>query len=77
MDLALYEKKRFDKFVNLLFTAIIVALIMGPVMVLYAIRNLNGYLQNATAVIFAATFAMLCATATNAKRQEIFAVTAA
>ncbi|EXJ61643.1 hypothetical protein A1O7_02072 [Cladophialophora yegresii CBS 114405] len=77
MSISLYEKKRFNKFVNVLFTIIIVTLVMGPVMVLYTIRDANGYVRNATAVIFTASFALLCATATNAKRQEVFAVTAA
>lgn len=77
LKISLYEKTRFDTFVNILFTMVIVALIMGPVMVLYSLRNANGFLLNATAVVFTASFALLCSTATNAKRHEIFAVTAA
>jgi hypothetical protein len=77
LKISLYEKRRFNMFVNVLFTMIIVGLIMGPVMVLYSLRNANGFLLNATAIIFTASFALLCSTATNAKRQEIFAVTAA
>jgi hypothetical protein len=77
LDIVLYEAKRVGKVVNVVFTIIIVGLVMGPVLVLYRLRKENGYLLNASAVVFTAFFALLCSTATNAKRQEIFAVTAA
>jgi hypothetical protein len=46
-------------------------------MLLYFLRNRDGYLQNTTAMICTTLFALLCATATNAKKHEVIAVTAA
>ncbi|KEF56504.1 uncharacterized protein A1O9_06691 [Exophiala aquamarina CBS 119918] len=77
LSIELFEKRRFDAFVNFLFTLAVVASVMGPVMLLYFLRNRNGYIQNTTAMGCTAAFALLCATATNAKRHEVIAVTAA
>lgn len=77
LSLELFAKRRFDAFVNFSFTLIIVILVMGPVMLLYFLRNRDGYLQNATAMICTASFALLCSTATKAKKHELIAVTAA
>jgi len=77
LKIVLYEARRLGKVVNVVFTIIIVGIVMGPVLILYRLREENGYLLNAMAVTFTAFFALLCSTATNAKRQEIFAVTAA
>lgn len=77
LGVELFEKRRFDAFVNFLFTLAVVASVTGPVMLLYFLRNHNGYVQNATAMGCTTAFALLCATATNAKRHEVIAVTAA
>ncbi|KIW30876.1 uncharacterized protein PV07_02568 [Cladophialophora immunda] len=73
----LYERKRFNRVVGFLYTIAIVALIMGPVLVLYRLRHLDGYTQNLLAFAFTIAFALLCSTATAAKQHEIFGVTAA
>ncbi|OAP64163.1 hypothetical protein AYL99_00135 [Fonsecaea erecta] len=73
----LYERKRFNRVVGFLYTIAIVALIMGPVLVLYRLRHLDGYAQNLLAFAFTIAFALLCSTATTAKQHEIFGVTAA
>jgi hypothetical protein len=77
LDIELFAKRRFDAFVNFSFTLIIVMLVTGPVMLLYFLRRRDGYLQNATAMICTALFALLCSTATRAKKHEVIAVTAA
>ncbi|OAL17983.1 hypothetical protein AYO22_11139 [Fonsecaea multimorphosa] len=73
----LYERKRFNRVVGFLYTIVIVALIMCPVLVLYRLRHLDGYAQNLLAFAFTIAFALLCSTATAAKQHEIFGVTAA
>ncbi|KIW88393.1 uncharacterized protein Z519_10962 [Cladophialophora bantiana CBS 173.52] len=77
MHVELYERKRFNRVVGFLYTIAIAALIMGPVLVLYRLRHLDGYAQNLLAFAFTTIFALLCSTATAAKQHEIFAVTAA
>ncbi|KIW84783.1 hypothetical protein Z517_00171 [Fonsecaea pedrosoi CBS 271.37] len=73
----LFERQRFNRVVGFLYTIAIAALIMGPVLVLYRLRHLDGYAQNSLAFAFTIAFALLCSTATAAKQHEIFAVTAA
>ncbi|KAJ4504161.1 hypothetical protein HRR90_008033 [Exophiala dermatitidis] len=77
LRLELIDKERFDAFVAFIFTMILVFLIMGPVMILYKIRNMDGYRQILVALAFASMFAGLCSSATSAKRHEVFAATAA
>ena len=77
LGIELFEKRRFDAFVNFMFTLGVVASVTGPVMLLYFLRSQNGYIQNATAMGCTSAFALVCATATNAKRHEVIAVTAA
>jgi hypothetical protein len=77
LDLELFDKGRFDAFVAFIYTMILVCLIMGPVMILYRIREMDGYRQILVALAFASIFAGLCSSATSAKRHEVFAATAA
>ncbi|EXJ87401.1 hypothetical protein A1O3_04361 [Capronia epimyces CBS 606.96] len=77
LHLELIDKERFDAFVAFVFTMILVCLIMGPVMILYRIRHMDGYRQMLVALAFASLFAGLCSSATSAKRHEVFAATAA
>lgn len=77
VNIELFARRRFDAFVNFSFTLIIVLLVTGPVMLLYFLRTHDGYLQNATAMICTALFALLCSSATKAKKHELIAVTAA
>lgn len=77
MGIDLFEKRRYEPAVNFLFTAILVCLMTGPLLVLYAVRNLNGYVQILTAMACTMFIALLCATATRAKKHEIFGITAA
>jgi hypothetical protein len=60
-----------------MFTMILVALILGPALLLYHLRNNDGYTQILIALAFTTAFAGLCSTATSAKRHEICAATAA
>ncbi|KAH0827199.1 hypothetical protein FOPE_00051 [Fonsecaea pedrosoi] len=77
IHIQLFERQRFNRVVGFLYTIAIAALIMGPVLVLYRLRHLDGYAQNSLAFAFTIAFALLCSTATAAKQHEIFAVTAA
>ncbi|EXJ83358.1 hypothetical protein A1O1_06979 [Capronia coronata CBS 617.96] len=77
LRLELFDKGRFDAFVAFIYTMILICLIMGPVMILYRIRHVDGYRQILVALAFATMFAGLCSSATSAKRHEVFAATAA
>jgi hypothetical protein len=76
LHISLFAKSRFNKLVEYIFAFILIVLLMGPVYILYYIRHINGCVQNTAALAFTGAFALLCATATTAKRHEIFAVTA-
>ncbi|RVX72679.1 hypothetical protein B0A52_04077 [Exophiala mesophila] len=77
LGIDLFEKRRYEPAVNFLFTAILVFLMTGPLLILYAVRNLNGYVQIVMAMACTMFVALLCATATRAKKHEIFGITAA
>jgi len=75
--LELFDKSRIDAFVAFLFTMVLVFLIMGPVTVLYKMRDSDGYQQLAIALASTTMFAGLVAIATSARRHEICGATAA
>ncbi|KAK5325785.1 hypothetical protein LTR93_004005 [Exophiala xenobiotica] len=77
LHLELFDKSRIDAFVAFLFTMVLVFLIMGPVTVLYKMRDSNGYQQLAIALASTTMFAGLVSIATSARRHEICGATAA
>ncbi|KAK7897664.1 hypothetical protein LTR67_004294 [Exophiala xenobiotica] len=77
LHLELFDKSRIDAFVAFLFTMILVFLIMGPVTILYKMRDSDGYQQLAIALASTTMFAGLVSIATSARRHEICGATAA
>ena len=73
----LFERRRYEPFVNMLFTLIVSILLTLPIVALYAVRNESGYLQVGIAMFCTLLMAALSSLVTRAKKQEILAITAA
>ncbi|KAJ9605802.1 hypothetical protein H2200_009651 [Cladophialophora chaetospira] len=76
MKISLYEKTRINRVIDSMFTLFVVALMMGSAMVLRSIDTSDWYARNGALAMFATSFALMWATATDAGRQEVVLVTA-
>ncbi|KAK4983221.1 hypothetical protein LTR66_008916 [Elasticomyces elasticus] len=72
----LYSKKRIDTLVRLLITMLAVALLMAPVIVLFRAKESDA-IKIVVILLFTLFFSVALSIFTKAKRQEVFAATAA
>ena len=75
-NINLYSQKRFDFVANALITFISTLLLLIPIGVLYLAR-ISGILQLVVILCFTQVFGLCIACMTKARKQEVFAVTAA
>ena len=71
-----YAKRRIDTFVRLIITLLAVALLMVPVVVLFADPN-GTAMKIVVVLLFTLFFSIALSVFTGAKRHEVFAATAA
>ncbi|KAK4994332.1 hypothetical protein LTR66_005604 [Elasticomyces elasticus] len=72
----LYSKRRIDTLVRLLITMLAVALLMAPVVVLFRAEESDA-IKIVVVLLFTVFFSVALSMFTKAKRQEVFAATAA
>lgn len=84
LKLELLSPKRLDYLIRTIISVLAVALLLLPVLILYRIQPLTpaeiktqGQLQILTIFVFTLVFSAAVAITTRAKRQEVFAATAA
>ncbi|MCJ1240409.1 hypothetical protein MMC14_008411 [Varicellaria rhodocarpa] len=72
----LFSHKRFNAFIYIIITILATVLLLVPVSVLWVVQN-SGLHQILVIFFFTLTFAACCSVFTKARRQEVFAATAA
>lgn len=72
----LYSKERLDIFIRLVITLLAVTLLMAPVVVLFSVPEHSG-VKIGVVLLFTFFFSAALSIFTKAKRQEVFAATAA
>ncbi|KAF2653324.1 hypothetical protein K491DRAFT_603067, partial [Lophiostoma macrostomum CBS 122681] len=75
-DVRLYSKQRIDMFSRVVITMLAVILLMAPVIALFSTSE-KGWLKILIIFLFTMAFSMALSLCTKAKRQEVFAATAA